>query len=113
MHWISPIGNSGNRVSTTDAADGYEVILDGATSLLLRARKYGIRMATFLSALPLCDRWEMEVNILDDEGGSSNRTPLFELDHAEGLSSHYSAQGEFDSNIGRTLARKWERSNTD
>lgn len=113
MHCISPIGNSGNRVSTTDAADGYEVILDGATSLLLRARKYGIRMATFLSALPLCDRWEMEVNILEDEGGSSNRTPLFKLDHAEGLSSHYSAQGEFDSNIGRTLARKWERSNTD
>jgi predicted nuclease of restriction endonuclease-like RecB superfamily len=48
----------------------------------------------------------MEADILDDEGGSPNRTLSFELDHTEGLSSHSSAQGEFDSDVERTLAQK-------
>jgi len=113
MHRIYPIDSNGNRVPSTDVADGYEAILDGAVSLFSKSRKYGIRMANFLPALPLCDRWEMEADILDDEGGSPNRTLSFELDHTEGLSSHYSAQGEFDSDVERTLAQKWERANTD
>ncbi|PHQ43582.1 hypothetical protein Z052_02810 [Halorubrum sp. C191] len=113
IHRIYPIDSDGNRVSSTDVADGYEAILDGAVSLFSKSRKYGIRMANFLPALPLCDRWEMEADILDDEGGSPNRTLSFELDHREGLSSHYSAQDEFDSDVERTLAQKWERANTD
>ena len=113
MHRIYPIDDSGNRVSSTDAADGYEAILDGAASLFSKSRKYGIRMANFLPALPLCDRWEMEADILDDENGSTGRTLSFELDHTDDLSSHYSAQSDFDSDVERTLARKWERSNTD
>ncbi len=113
MHRIYPIDNNGNRVASTDVADGYEAILDGAASLFSKSRKYGIRMANFLPALPLCDRWEMKADILDGEGASPNRTLSFELDHKEGLSSHYSAQGDFDSDVERTLAQKWERSNTD
>jgi predicted nuclease of restriction endonuclease-like RecB superfamily len=113
MHRIYPIDNNGNRVASTDVADGYEAILDGAASLFSKSRKYGIRMANFLPALPLCDRWEMKADILDGEGGSPNRTLSFELDRTEGLSSHYSAQGDFDSDVERTLAQKWERSNTD
>jgi predicted nuclease of restriction endonuclease-like RecB superfamily len=70
-------------------------------------------MANFLPALPLCDRWEMNSDILDDDNRSTSRTLSFELDHREGLSSHYSAQGEFDSDVERTLAQKWERANTD
>jgi len=113
MHRIYPIDSDGNRVSNTDAADGYEAILDGAASLFSKSRKYGIRMANFLPALPLCDRWEMKADVLDDESGSAGRTLSFELDHTEDLSSHYAAQGEFDSDVERTLAGKWERANTD
>jgi predicted nuclease of restriction endonuclease-like RecB superfamily len=113
MHRIYPIDNNGNRVASTDVADGYEAILDGAASLFSKSRKYGIRMANFLPALPLCDRWEMEADILDHESGSSRPTLSFELDQTDNLSSHYSAQGDFNSDVERTLAQKWERSNTD
>jgi len=70
-------------------------------------------MANFLPALPLCDRWEMEADILEDDNGSTSRTLSFELDHTDDLSSHYSAQSDFDSDVERTLAQKWERANTD
>jgi predicted nuclease of restriction endonuclease-like RecB superfamily len=113
MHRIYPIDNDGNRVAHTDVADGYEAIIDGAASLFSQSRKYGIRMANFLPALPLCDRWEMEADILAEESGSTDQTLSFELDQTDGLSSHYSAQGDFDSDVERTLARKWERANTD
>ena len=113
MHQIYPINNNGNRVASTDIADGYEAILDGAASLFSKSRKYGIRMANFLPALPLCDRWEMEADILDDDSQVASQTVTFDLDHTEGLSSHYSAQSDFDSDVERTLAQKWERSNTD
>jgi predicted nuclease of restriction endonuclease-like RecB superfamily len=113
MHRIYPIDNNGNRVANTDVADGYEATLDGAASLFSKSEKYGIRMANFLPALPLCGHWEMEADILDEEDGSTSRTYSFELDHTEGLASHYSAQGEFDSDVERTLAQKWERANTD
>ena len=113
MHRIYPIDNAGTRVESTDLADGYEARLDGAASLFSKSRKYGIRMANFLPALPLCSRWEMEADILDDEGGSHNPTLSFELDHSEGLSSHYSAQSDFDSDVERTLSKKWQRATTD
>jgi predicted nuclease of restriction endonuclease-like RecB superfamily len=113
MHRIYPIDSNGNRVASTDVADGYEATLDGAASLFSKSQKYGIRMANFLPALPLCDRWEMEADILDDDSGSTSRTLSFELDHTDDLSSHYSAQGDFDSDVERTLAQKWERANTD
>ena len=113
MHRIYPIDANGNRVASTDVADGYEAILDGAVSLFSKSRKYGIRMANFLPALPLCDRWEMEADILEDDNGSTSRTLSFELDHTDDLSSHYSAQSDFDSDVERTLAQKWERANTD
>jgi predicted nuclease of restriction endonuclease-like RecB superfamily len=113
MHRIYPIDQEGNRMATTDAADGYEAILDGPASLFSQSRKYGIRMANFLPALPLCDRWEMHAEILDDEGGPSGDTLSFDLDHTDSLSSHYTVQNDFDSDVERTLAQKWDRANTD
>jgi predicted nuclease of restriction endonuclease-like RecB superfamily len=113
MHRIYPIDSNGNRVANTDVADGYVAILDGAASLFSQTQKYGIRMANFLPALPLCDRWEMEADILDDDGRAARTTLSFQLDDTEELSSHYSPQGEFDSDVERTLFRKWERANTD
>ena len=111
MHRIYPIDSKGKRVPGTDVADGYEAILDGPASLFALSRKYGIRMASFLPALPLCDRWEMNAEVLEDE--TTGKTMSFELDYADDLSSHYTAQDDFDSDLERTLAQKWERANTD
>ena len=111
MHRIYPINVDGDRVDDTDAAEGYEAVLDGPASLFSQSRKYGIRMANFLPALPLCDRWEMTADILHDD--AANETVRFELDHMAELSSHYSAQADFDSDLEQTLAQKWNRANTD
>lgn len=111
MHRIYPIGGDGTRVASTDLAAGYEAELDGPVSLFRKSQKYGIRMANFLPALPLCDRWEMRVEIL--AGESASDTNRFTLDHTDGLVSHYSTGQRFDSDIERTLARKWERANTE
>jgi len=111
MHRIYPIDADGERVASTDLAAGYEAVLDGPASLFSQSRKYGIRMANFLPALPLCDRWEMDAEILVDE--STAETRQFALNHTEGLGSHYSAGQRFDSDVERTLAQKWERANTE
>ena len=111
MHRIYPIDADGNRVASTDVADGYEAVLDGPASLFSQSRKYGIRMANFLPALPLCDRWELNAEILDDE--TTGTTLSFDLDHTADLSSHYAARSDFDSDVERTLAHKWERATTD
>ncbi|WP_251328741.1 DUF790 family protein [Haloplanus pelagicus] len=111
MHRIYPIDAEGERVAGTDRADGYEAVLDGPASLFSQTRKYGIRLANFLPALPLCDRWEMEAAIADDDAVSRTRT--LALDHTDSLSSHYSSGDEFDSDVERTLADKWERANTE
>ncbi|MEF8882117.1 MAG: DUF790 family protein [Halapricum sp.] len=111
MHRVYPIDADGTRVDSTDDAAGYEAELDGPASLFRKSQKYGIRMANFLPALPLCDRWEMNAEILDDESTSTSHQ--FTLDHTDGLVSHYSTGQRFDSDIERTLARKWERANTE
>jgi len=113
MHRIYPIDNAGNRVESTDGADGYEAVLDGAASLFSKSRKYGIRMANFLPALLLCTHWEMEAEILDETTGPTDHRRTLALDHTDGLSSHYLAQSDFDSDVERTLAGKWERANTE
>ena len=106
-----PIDTDGDPVTDTDTADGYEAVLDGPASLFSQSLKYGIRMANFLPALPLCDQWEMTADILHDD--ATNETVRFEIDYTAGLSSYYSAQDDFDSDLERTLAQKWERANTD
>ena len=111
MHRIYPIDADGKRVASTDQAAGYEAVLDGPASLFSKSQKYGIRIANFLPALPLCDRWGMTAEVLVDEATGEIRQ--FELDHTEGLDSHYSAGDRFDSDVERTLANKWERANTE
>lgn len=111
MHRIYPIDADGERVASTDLAAGYEAVLDGPASLFSQSQKYGIRMANFLPALPLCDRWEMTAEILADE--TLGETRQFSLDYTEKLDSHYNAGTQFDSDVERTLAQKWERANTE
>ncbi|WP_254533509.1 DUF790 family protein [Natrinema gelatinilyticum] len=111
MHRIYPIDTDGDRVESTDQATGYEAVLDGPASLFSKSQKYGIRMANFLPALPLCERWEMAAEIIMDEATSETRQ--FTLDQSEGLNSHYRAGKRFDSDVEQTLAQKWDRANTD
>ena len=111
MHRVYPIDERGERVPSTDLPEGYEAILDGPASLFRQSRKYGIRMANFLPALPHCERWELVAEILVDE--SANETREFTLDQTAGLQTHYSAGSQFDSDLERTLASKWERANTE
>ena len=111
MHRIYPIDADGNRVTSTDTAVGYEAVLDGPASLFSQSRKYGIRMANFLPALPHCTWWELEAAILVDE--TAGETRPFTLDHTAELETHYSAGNRFDSDVERTLAEKWERANTE
>jgi len=111
MHRIYPIGSDGKRVERTDRADGYEAILDGPASLFSQSQKYGIRLANFLPALPLCDRWEMTATVLVDE--TAGETRQLRLDDTDGLDSHYSTGRRFDSDLEQTLAQKWERATTD
>ena len=111
MHRIYPIDTDGNRVETTNEAAGYEAVLDGPASLFRKSRKYGIRMANFLPALPHCDRWELDAEIIADE--VADETRQFTLDHTTGLQTHYSGGQMFDSDVERTLATKWERANTE
>ena len=112
MHRIYPIDASGERVASTDAAEGYEAILDGPASLFRQSRKYGIRMANFLPALPHCDRWELGAEILADET-TTEETRRLTLDDTTGLKTYYSGGNRFDSDVERTLATKWERSTTE
>jgi predicted nuclease of restriction endonuclease-like RecB superfamily len=111
MHRIYPIDADGERVTSTDQAAGYEAVLDGPASLFSQSQKYGIRMANFLPALPLCDQWEMTAEILVDE--TTGETRRSALDQTEDLDSHYSAGDQFDSDVEQTLTQKWERANTD
>jgi predicted nuclease of restriction endonuclease-like RecB superfamily len=112
MHRIYPIDATGERVASTDAAEGYEAILDGPASLFRQSRKYGIRMANFLPALPHCNRWELNAEILADDT-TTDETREFTLDHTAGLTTHYSGGNRFDSDVERTLATKWERATTE
>jgi len=111
MHRIYPIDSDGERVANTDQAAGYEAVLDGPASLFSKSQKYGIRMANFLPALPsvTAGRWLVR--------SSSTRRPgetrQFALDPTEDP-IHTTARGDqFDSDVERTLADKWERANTD
>uniref|UniRef100_UPI003EBAFA74 DUF790 family protein n=1 Tax=Halococcus sp. AFM35 TaxID=3421653 RepID=UPI003EBAFA74 len=108
---VYPIDEHGERVSSTDRAVGYEAILDGPASLFRQSRKYGIRMANFLPALPHCERWELVGKILTDE--SANETRELTLGQTTGLQTHYSGGSQFDSDLERTLADKWDRANTE
>lgn len=92
-------------------AFGYEVELDGPASMFHLSRKYGIRMAKFLPALVLCDRWQMEAEIVVDE--EFHRLLKFTLNPAYGLKSHYKKVERFDSDLERTFARKFAKAKTE
>ena len=89
--------------------DGYHIILDGPASMFRLSQKYGIQMALFLPALIHCNRWWMEADIVMNNQNSYT----FKLTDEFGLKSHYKDPGEFDSELERAFAKKFEATKTE
>jgi predicted nuclease of restriction endonuclease-like RecB superfamily len=95
-----------HRVSGSNE-EGYHIILDGPASMFRLSQKYGIQMALFLPALLHCNRWWVDADIY--VGG---RKYNFFITEDLGLRSHYKDVGEFDSDLERVFAGKFERAKT-
>ncbi len=88
---------------------GWRLEIDGPASLFSKSRKYGLQMAKFLPALVLLERWELVAD-LDWESG---KTHTLTLTHADGLVSHYTAQGQWKSDEEKMLEDRWTRLDTE
>ncbi|MGI8653865.1 MAG: DUF790 family protein [Pyrinomonadaceae bacterium] len=90
-----------------NAADGYEIRLDGPVSMFHRSQKYGIQMAVFLPALLLCTNWQMRAEIAQ-KPGTNNAT--FELDsNQKALRSHYLPAMPYRNPTVEQLAESWQK----
>jgi len=83
---------------------GYRIELDGPLSLLRGTRRYGLKMAVFLPALALCQKWRMEAAIV--KGGERL---IFSLDDQSGLVSHFRRFPLFDSKLERNFADDFQK----
>lgn len=93
---------------TGNAAQGYEIRLDGPVSLFHRSQKYGIQMAAFLPALLLCQGWQMRAEIEGKEGGRF----WYELDSSQKrLQSSQLAGFEYAPEILGKLQTDWAKLN--
>lgn len=90
-----------------NAADGYEIRLDGPVSMFHRSQKYGIQMAVFLPALLLCTNWQMRAEIAQ-KPGTNNVT--FELDSDQNvLRSHYLPAMPYRNPTVEQLSESWQK----
>jgi predicted nuclease of restriction endonuclease-like RecB superfamily len=69
---------------------GYRITLDGPSSVLQNAGRYGFQMACFLPALLACNGWTMDAKIF---WGSQRTACNFQLSSDEGLHSHFEVSG--------------------
>jgi hypothetical protein len=93
---------------TGDAAQGYEITLDGPVSIFHRSQKYGIQMAAFLPALLLCEGWRMRAEIDLKDG----RRAFYELDsNQKNLQSHYLAGFDYTPETQAKLLTDWAKLN--
>jgi len=90
-------------------AEGYHITLDGPASMFRLSRKYGFQMALFLPALLHCDHWWMEAKLIMND----NNSCFFKLTDEFGLRSHYKDPGEFDSQLERKFAEKFDKIDTE
>lgn len=97
------------HVISGNNADGYRITLDSPASIFRLSQKYGIQMALFLPALLHCDRWWMDATIVMNR----NNYYRFKLTHEFGLQSHYRDPGEFDSELERRFATRFEEIETE
>jgi predicted nuclease of restriction endonuclease-like RecB superfamily len=92
-----------------NAAEGYEIRLDGPVSMFHRSQKYGIQMAVFLPALLLCANWRLRAEITLKPGGRDGATSAhFEMDSQQHQlhSSHLPAV-PLENRAQETLMEKW------
>src|SRR5947209_6254783 len=95
-----------------NAAQGYEVRLDGPVSLFQRSQKYGVQMAVFLPALLLCKGWRMRAEIVQSVQGKP-QSAFFELSSRQKhLSSHYLTDPLAENSILEKFAANWGRVET-
>jgi predicted nuclease of restriction endonuclease-like RecB superfamily len=83
---------------------GYRIELDGPLSLLRGTRRYGLKMAVFLPALALCQKWRMEAVIV-----KAGERLIFSLDDQSGLVSHFRRFPLFDSKLERDFADDFQK----
>lgn len=83
--------------------DGFEVVVDGPSSLFGKSRKYGFNMAVFLPALVLMDAWKLVAEVEWEKG----RTFTMELDQDTGLVSHYTAKGQWIAEEERYFEKRF------
>lgn len=90
--------------SITPRDGGYRIEIDGPISLFSNVERYGIAMARLLPAVLKCARWRLaaKTNI----GGAEK---LFRLLPADGLTSHYRDEPEFDSSAEEAFYNKFKR----
>ena len=85
--------------------DGWKVDIDGPASLLRQSRKYGLKMAIFLPALVLMEKWRMVAEL---DWGKNQQDYTFALSDEDGLVSHYRARGQWLSDAEKMLEARFE-----
>jgi uncharacterized protein len=90
-----------------NAADGYEIRLDGPVSMFHRSQKYGIQMAVFLPALLLCANWRMRAEITL-KPGNQGASAFFEMDSRQHqLRSSYLPAASSENQVLEKLSENW------
>ena len=85
--------------------DGWKVDIDGPASLLRQSRKYGLKMAIFLPALVLMEKWRMVAEL---DWGKNKQDYTFELSDEDALVSHYRARGQWLSDAEKMLESRFK-----
>ncbi len=98
MYTIRPAGQT----------EGYHVTLHGPLSPFVKSTiRYGLQFAKFLPALLLCERWQMEADVLPPKAPTSE--PLrYHLDDRTPLRTHFKSSGPFDSQLEADFAAEFE-----
>jgi uncharacterized protein len=96
-----------HRVRKLD--DGYEITLDGPSSLFSKNRKYGLQMAKFLPALINVGSF----HLVADLAAGLKTGEVFQLSEADGLSSHYKMKGQWISKEEKWFEERFAQLETD
>jgi len=78
--------------------------LDGPLSIFQATPRYGVKMAGFLPALLLCERWELEARV---QHGRSRSRRTFRLTHEEGLRTHVRDAGAWLPELVEAFAARF------
>jgi len=83
-----------------EATGAWTITIDGPTSVLQSAQRYGLQMAKFLPAVLLLSDWELEADLL---WGPKQQPLAFRLTPNDNLVTHLRARGTYISDPERVL----------